>query len=533
MTRLTAGLAGLLVAVLAGCATPRPATRVPAASSGTSGPGGAAASTAASPVPAPVVTPAPAPSDGGGPAKPAIDAGWRTIATAATLGPTHLRDVALFRGSLVAVGDGDDRVGRIWASPDGRKWSSVAGGLPLRGAVLRSVAVGDAGIVAVGWSEDDAVAVVSPDGLRWERVTLPGSHPGSSAVSVAWHGGRYVAVGGGGESNAAVSWSSTDGRTWSVLAIVEEGQAESLSSVAAGPAGFVASGGHGPRGAIWTSSDGAAWSRIDLPSSTSDDQGRLRYLDGTWFLLGAGGVVWLSADGRAWTRTVVAGFGVGVFDVATTPVGVVAVGRSSTEPGEPGVVALARPTLAAWTAAPPDPVFSDGLASSIVMAPDGRTLVGVGMNRQGESVFVLADVRDLLDGASGLSLAIGDLHVVTAADRTTVEQIRMRVTVSSLLDVRIDRGGKSAWPRFSVQEAGNHALVDVEASGPAGFGAGSATPFDLTFDVAAMAAAPGGIVFASTSEPSTIGDWVLRMLLVDDAGREVDVRLPFTIGGPS
>jgi hypothetical protein len=304
--------------------------------------------------------------------------------------------MAPFQGSLVAVGATDDALGVIWSTTDGETWKSIAGSTALDGMLLYAVAVGDPGIVAVGWSESDAIALFSPDGISWSRQQLPGSHPGSSIEAVAWQRGRFVAVGGGGEPGAAVSWMSTDGRDWTRVSIIEEGNQASLNSVAAGPDGFVADGMDRGHAAVWTSSDGNAWQRTDLPGSTADDPGRLRYADGHFFLPVTGGDLLSSTDGQRWVRTTVPGFGVGVFDVAAIPGGFIAVGRSS-EGSQPGVVATADSDVTRWTLQPADPVLDGALASSVLAWPDSAHLVGIGSSISGESVFLLANPAALVN----------------------------------------------------------------------------------------------------------------------------------------
>ena len=385
MTRVPLGLAGLLVVSLAGCAGSASTSGSPVASA-------VASANAAPSLVAPTVSPRPSPS---------LAMGWRVVATRSDLATASLKDMTTFRGSLIAVGTATDApLGVIWSSPDGEVWTSIAGATPLDGASLNAVAVGDPGIVVVGWSETNAVALFSPDGTLWSRQQLPGSHAGSSIVSVAWRQGRFVAVGGGGEPGAVVSWMSDDGRTWVPVSIFAEGNQASLNSVAAGPDGFVADGMYRRHPAIWTSPDGKAWKRSDLPGSTADDPGRLRFAGGHFFLPLiflplSGGDLLCSTDGQRWSRTTVPGFGVGIFDVAVIPGGFVAIGRSSEGsepiPGSyvPGVVATADGDLTRWTQQPADAAMSGALASSALISPDGTYLVGVGMSISGESVFLL------------------------------------------------------------------------------------------------------------------------------------------------
>ncbi len=354
------------------------------------------ASTAAAPsksVPSPTVPPRPRPT--GLPTPIAEPTSWQILASPAGVGPGHLRDIVSFRGSLIAVGASDADLGRIWSSPNGEAWASISGSLALDGMRLNSIAVGDQGIVVVGWMDTGAVALFSSDGISWSRQPLPGSHPGSSAMSAAWRAGRFVVVGGGGEPNAAVSWQSDDGRSWTRTFIVTEGDRESLASVVAGPTGFLVAGARGGHGTIWSSADGETWIRADLPGSSRADPGRIRFIDGTIFLPDIDGTMWTSSNGRQWTRTTVPGFGVGVFDVAAIPGGLIAVGRSG-DGDEPAVLATAGSDPTAWTAQPIDPARGNALEAAILMAPDGGSLIGVGMNVAGDSVFSLANPGSLL-----------------------------------------------------------------------------------------------------------------------------------------
>jgi hypothetical protein len=379
MARVRIGLAGLLIVSLVGCGGSSSTSGSPAASVV------APATTAPSMVrPTVSATPSPSPTTG-----------WRVVSTRSDLGPGRLKDVTTFRGSLIAVGATDAGLGVIWSSADGEVWRSIAGSTPLDGIVLQSVAAGDAGIVVVGWSDGGAVVLFSPDGVSWASEPLPGSHRGSSIESVAWRQGRFLAVGGGGEPFAVVSWRSEDGRVWKPVSIVAEGNQASLNSVAAGPSGFVADGMHGGHGVVWVSTAGETWSRVDLPITAADDPGRLRYAGGKFFLPVSGGGVWISTDGQHWSKTTVPRFGVGVFDIAAIPGGFVAVGRSS-EGSEPGVVASADSNLTRWTLLPADPALDGVLAAAVLVSPNRAYLVGVGMSLSDESVFLLADPSSLV-----------------------------------------------------------------------------------------------------------------------------------------
>jgi hypothetical protein len=301
--------------------------------------------------------------------------------------------VATFRGSLYAVGATDQALGVIWSSLDGVAWKSIGQAVPLDGMLLSSIAASDGGLVVVGWSEAGAVALFSPDGISWSRRELPGSHRGSSVESVAWRGGRFVAVGGGGEPNAVVSWTSDDGRTWTPLSIVAEGNQASLNSVAAGPDGFVVDGLHRARASVWTSPDGTAWKRADLPGPRIDP-GRLRYAGGHFFLSTADGHILSSADGQHWTTSTVPGADF-LFDVAAVPGGLVAAGRPADSSS--GVFATAEiANLTHWTLQPADPALDGAIAAAVVASPAGAYLVGVGNGGLNGSVFLHGDPATLV-----------------------------------------------------------------------------------------------------------------------------------------
>jgi hypothetical protein len=377
MARLPIALAACLLSVAACGTSPVP--------SGTTAPSVAPTATT-SPTASPSPTAAPSPSP---------VTGWVLLPTQASMGATHLKDIATFRGALVVIGSTDPGVNGIWSSTDAMAWTSIAAPAVLVGFRLMSIAVGDPGIVIVGESDTAAIAVFSADGIAWSRHVLPNSHPGSSAVSVAWARGRYVAVGGGGEVNATVAWTSADGLAWTPLSILKPGEAASLNSVAAGPDAWAIDGMTNGHPLVWTSADAKTWTQASLPGSSSDDAGRMRYTGERFIFSITGGGLWSSTDAKHWAKTVVPGFGVGAFDVTAIPGGFVAVGRSF-EDNQPGAVAVADANLTHWRVLPSDPVFDGGIAASVTVSPDGAYVVGVGFQLDNRSVFLFANPSRLL-----------------------------------------------------------------------------------------------------------------------------------------
>ena len=155
-------------------------------------------------------------------------------------------------------------------------------------AGMRDVAVGGPGLVAVGEGDDGAAVWASTDGITWSRVAVDDSvFSGANTMwSVAAGSRGLVAVGGergpeheSGEGDAAV-WNSADGVTWSRVPHDEsvfggEGEQQMVSVTAGGP-GLVAVGWDTSSGsedaAVWTSVDGFTWSRIPRDESVFGGQ---------------------------------------------------------------------------------------------------------------------------------------------------------------------------------------------------------------------------------------------------------------------
>lgn len=90
--------------------------------------------------------------------------------------------------------------------------------------------------IATAWS--------SPDARGWRRTALP-TPGGASALASGAAAGRGVAVVVGtvaspeGDADPA-AWTSADGTAWTYVAVPHAAGHQTLSRVAAGPAGFVA-----------------------------------------------------------------------------------------------------------------------------------------------------------------------------------------------------------------------------------------------------------------------------------------------------
>ena len=239
---------------------------------------------------------------------------------------------------LVAVA-GDESGGNfdaaVWTSPDGIVWTRVPHDEEVFGGAgfqeILSVTIGGPGLVAVGLDESggdrDAAVWTSPNGVVWTRVphdeVLLGGTGHQNMFSVAVAGPGLVAVGvdgSGGDRDAAV-WTSSDGVTWNRVqddgtVLGGAGDQEMMSVTVGGP-GLVAVGSDGSGNdfdaAVWTSSDGVVWTRVSHDEAVFGGPGiqaMVTVTEGGPGLVavgvdGPGGedaAIWTSSDGFAWTR---------------------------------------------------------------------------------------------------------------------------------------------------------------------------------------------------------------------------------------
>jgi serine/threonine-protein kinase len=228
------------------------------------------------------------------------DAGVTWSLSAADLGPGVVRDFTHLGSTLVAVGaagsafDASVQDAAVWTSDDdGRTWAlmSDADLTGPGGQHIWSVETFDGGLVAVGheYGTDltyDAAVWTSPDGTDWSRVDpATFDEPGNqviTGIAGGIDGVPLVAVGceddvdrcgiEGKDSDAAV-WASDDGERWTKVELAGQTLVgtgvQTMYAVSLSGAVFVAVGtqtGNGNLdGAVWTSSDGRAWSLQRAP----------------------------------------------------------------------------------------------------------------------------------------------------------------------------------------------------------------------------------------------------------------------------
>jgi hypothetical protein len=327
---------------------------------------------------------------------------------------------------LIAVGvdsSGADADAAVWVSTDGESWSRVAepslGGPHAQG--LEDLAVGESGIVAVGWDSSvgdiDAAAWFSVDGLTWEKVGDDVfAHEGHEEAGTVLATDRgFVAAGFaviGREADAAI-WTSPDGRTWTRLddPALGGGGTQRISSLVVGPQGLVAGGTnflptefgvYQLDARVWVSSDGTSWDAIDdatfggpgwqyITSITAGPDG----------LVAAGGdilgrpgldndaAVWTSPDGRTWTRVEDADFvsdrAQQISAITVGPDGLLAVGYDTGPGGDRTPAVWRSPDGAAWVRIADPGLTEPGhrWMSGVVMAASGVVAVGTDGTRNG------------------------------------------------------------------------------------------------------------------------------------------------------
>ncbi len=199
-------------------------------------------------------------------------------------------------GSFVALGEDGysdntqmvtTRGTAVWTSPDGRAWTRQPLQPSLEGALIHHVVHAGATYVAVGESPVGAPILPAPtpappiwtstDALHWTRAAAASVFPSQGRLLVnglAWTGSRFVAVGNVLGGSQPYAWTSRDGRAWdatdmtATFPAAPTGGAEPAAVAVVGSTVLAVgwSSGSATEPVAWESTDGANWTRVDLPA---------------------------------------------------------------------------------------------------------------------------------------------------------------------------------------------------------------------------------------------------------------------------
>jgi len=148
------------------------------------------------------------------------------------------------------------------SSADG--WSTIILDAAPRNSSIARIVASPRGLVAVATTDTgSSVALFSRDGQEWSTIDGPAA------------GGEYVALAASDRGflgiNDSGAWTSEGGLAWRHVAGNWSGNPDTGGSIVtnatAGGPGYVAVGNHN---SIWTSSDGSAWSRAQVPPVGAD-----------------------------------------------------------------------------------------------------------------------------------------------------------------------------------------------------------------------------------------------------------------------
>jgi hypothetical protein len=209
-------------------------------------------------------------------------AGQLGVVFAIFVAPTDDRVTLLYSRAA----ENESRIGTLVTTTDGETWEL---GPPDSAALFDSSSIaavieGGPGLIAVGSSPGgefvpSAAAFVSSDGLNWTRVTPRNSDFDNKVMTdVMPFTGGYVAVGGDfSDTGLMTAWTSPDGDTWSRSPYPPEetdpSVAQMTAEVVTTAAGSIWAAGRdfdarrdteGGLPAMWNSSDGVTWTRVDF-----------------------------------------------------------------------------------------------------------------------------------------------------------------------------------------------------------------------------------------------------------------------------
>jgi hypothetical protein len=194
---------------------------------------------------------------------------WSVVPGSGTVFPERVELVEVIGGDdrLLAWGGGAmvDPTTTIWVSQDGWTWTvaaQVATAEPRHGLVLESggyLLYGGGLFDPEGFTGNPEV-LLSSDGVSWEVVPAPAAF----TAIVQLDSGQVIAT--GGPAAEPMTWTSADGRAWTLLSAdhaTTDGAGAAVNAlVAAGP-GLVAAGTNSAgEAAFWVSTDGRSFDQV-------------------------------------------------------------------------------------------------------------------------------------------------------------------------------------------------------------------------------------------------------------------------------
>jgi len=167
----------------------------------------------------------------------------------------------------------------VWWSPDLASWTKAHDVNETSGSSqVLTVAAGPSGFVSAGSYENQPAVWTTPDGRAWTTVRLPAPAGASAGViqQVAIDGSHVVALGQQTTADRIrplAELSADGGQTWQVVPFSAPGPGISFTALTAGSGGFTAAlqfspAGAAPGAAVWTSADGASWTRSAVSGLT-------------------------------------------------------------------------------------------------------------------------------------------------------------------------------------------------------------------------------------------------------------------------
>ena len=167
----------------------------------------------------------------------------------------------------VILGTGAGDVAFAWSSDDGLTWTDRS--KPFEGRLPQGVAADGTGFIAFGVGPGAAWSARSADGTAWdEPVPLPGLAEGSIIGNPVVLGGEVVVF--VGDPSGAIGMLRPDGGGGWRSELTNGLTRETLGRIVAVGDGLVALGGGETGPAAWISSDGISWSPLALPVEATE-----------------------------------------------------------------------------------------------------------------------------------------------------------------------------------------------------------------------------------------------------------------------